>query len=175
MENYLKNLPVYSFVYPGKKEGGIPEHRNQKEMKDWLNNQPEALSFNEVWDDIEKQLKRNGYYLTHSSKTQFRAIITEESKIKIITKSKEFYLYREQLLDLWQQIRNFGYSNRKIIPNGLGKSISYILPLFSKLEYLKLVKLSDSYTGFSNNPSLGIQFIGKKKQDPIQLELFSNL
>jgi O-acetyl-ADP-ribose deacetylase (regulator of RNase III) len=178
MESYLKNLPMYSFIYPGKKEEGIPEHRNQKEMKDWLNSQPESLSFNEVWDDIEKQLKLNGHYYTHSTKAKFQAKIDEDSKnkIKIITKSKkEFYLYREQLLDLWQQIRNFGYSNRKIIPNGLGKSISYILPLFSKLEYLKIVELSDSYSDFSKNPSIGIQFIGKKKQDPIQLELFSNL
>lgn len=174
MEKYLKNLPVYSFIYSGIKGREIPEHRNQEEMKAWLNMQPESLSFNEVWDDIEKQLKGNGYYLTLSSKTPFQAKMDNDNKdkIKIITRTKEFYLYREQLLDLWQQIRNFGYSNSKIIPNGLTKSISYILPMFSKLEYLKLVELSDSYIGFSNNPSIGIQFIGKKKQNPVQLDLF---
>lgn len=176
MEKHLKNLPVYAFIYPGIKGKEIPEHRNQTEMKKWLNSQPEHLSFNEVWDDIEKQLKNNGKYLTLSSKTVFQAIFdtSTREKIKIITKNKEFYLYRDQLFDLWQQIRNFGYSNSKIIPNGLTKTISYIIPIFSELEYLQVVELSDSYKGFSTNPSIGLQFVGKKEKVPVQLELFEN-
>ena len=150
MEKYLNGLPIYSFIYPGKKDQKIPEHRNQKEIKKWLNSQPESLPFNEVWDDIERLLKGNGHYHTLITRTPFKAQFDKDLKkwMKITTKSKELYLYKEQLLDLWKQIRNFGFSNSKIIPNGLSKSISYIFPIFSELDYLMLVQLSDSYSGY---------------------------
>ena len=175
MEKYLKNLPIYAFIYPGLSSKPIPEHRNQKEMKEWLNSQPETLSFNEVWDDLEKLLKVNRKYNTLSSKKSFEAKFDNQNRkwLKIKTTSKEFYLYREHLLDFWQQLRNYGFSNSRIIPNGLQKSISYIFPIFSKLEYLKLVDISDTFKDFSNNPAIGIQYIGLKSQKNIQLDFFS--
>ncbi len=174
MEKYLKSLPVYAFIYPGLRSEIIPEHRNQKEMKEWLNSQPETLSFNEVWDDIEELLKVNKKYKTFNKKSFFEAKFDTQNRkwIKIKTTSKEFYLYREHLLDFWQQLRNYGFSNSKIIPNGLQKSISYIFPIFSELEYLKLVDISDTFKGFSNNPAIGIQYMGLKTQKNMQLDIF---
>ena len=175
LEKYLNKLPVYAFIYPGLNDALIPEHRDQQKTKKWLNSQPESLSFNEVWDDIKIVISKNNQYKTLSTNTPFVAHFDLDNRkwIKITTNSsKEFYVYREQLLDLWQQIRKFGFSNSKIVPNGLSKSISYILPIFSRLEYLKIVDISDSYSGLSNNPTNTLQYLGSTKPRNAQIELF---
>ncbi len=127
-----------------------------------------------MWDDIEKILKLKTKFFTIKSKTPFTVQFDShgETRIIILKEDRTFYLYRDQLLDLWQQIRNYGFSNSKIIPNGLSKNISYIFPIFNELEYLKLTELSDSFTGISNNPSIGIQYLGQKKENNKQLSLF---
>jgi len=177
MEKYLRNLPIYAFIYPGLEEVQIPEHKNQREIKEWLKSDPESLSFTEVWEDLEDILKRNGTFRTFANQNIFSATLDEvhKSRIKIKAKSRDFYLYKDELLDVWKQLRAYGFSTRHIVPHGLDRKISYILPIFSKLEYLKLVDISDDYENLTKNPTKAIQYLGVPKTKNAQYNLFSSI
>jgi O-acetyl-ADP-ribose deacetylase (regulator of RNase III) len=175
MEKYLKNLPIYVFIYPGLKTDIIPEHKTPKEIKDWLTSEPESLSFKEVWDDIKTVLSQKNDFKTLTNEKPFQAYYNgnEDDRIRFIRGGqKDFFVSKEDLLGVWQQLRDHGFSTSKIIPNGLEIEIYYILPIFNELSYVRLVNISDTLSGFQTNPQLGIQYIPPPLRQNRNIDLF---
>jgi len=161
MENYLRNLPINVFIYsPVNRDHSLPEHKRPQEIKDWLNSEPESLSFNEVWDDLRNILSQRSEFNTFANNSPYIAKLDELlTQIVIETKNKRYSFSYDNLLDFWQQLRRYGFSLRRIVPNGLERSIGYLVPIFAELEYVQPVKLADKYENLQTNPSIGLQYI----------------
>ncbi len=164
MKHYLKDLPINAFIYPERNDPYPPEHTTPEEIKKWLQSEPEVLSFKEVWDDLRNILSTPQEFETLSQESSFLAVFVDDPKgkgIRIETKGKNSLVSYEKLLEFWQQLRRYGFSERKIIPAGLGRDIYYLGPIFAKLEYIKPVILSNKYQGRFIESVTGLQYFPK--------------
>lgn len=172
MEKYLQDLPIDVFVYPDRDDPYLPEHAEPEKFREWLRTQSETLAFTEVWDDIKKLLSHRNVFETVTGKNQFTVeMLPIGEAIRIISRERSYTIEKETLLDFWQHLRSFGYSSRKLAP-GIDKKISYILPIFAELPYIKLVKMADQ----SKPPVIGLQYVPgfsdeQLKAETIQLSL----
>jgi len=172
MEKYLKNLPIDVFVHPHVHDTYAPEHEDQEAIADWLRSEPASLPFTEVWDDLVRILNHESRYKTLANGSPFRASISEQPKgITITTSSKRSTIDYDSLLDFWQQLRRYGFTRRGITRSGLDKELSYLAPLFSNLEYVRPVLISDT-DDFGSNSSIGLQYLAPAAQNR---DLFSLL
>jgi len=147
MEKYLKKLGIDIFIYLYRQEDFKPEHKNIKEMKKWLYSEPENLSFFEVWNDLSKIVGEGIELETLDSGTKFLAKInnkgdSEEKNIIFSFNDKNITVYFEDIYELWGQIRNHGFSMKRIMPESLQEVGEQIFTLFSKLEYCKPVEIN---------------------------------
>lgn len=157
MVKYLGNLPIHVFIYPDREDPYIPEHLNPEGFRQWLRSQPEALPFLEVWDDLRSLLAQNHVYHTASSRNEYTARIVGDEAIQIESRGRVYNIAKEVILSFWQQLRSFGFSSRHMAPS-LDRNLSYVIPIFLKLPYIKLVRLSNDYSG--SGPSvLGLQYV----------------
>jgi len=144
MFKYLGDLPIQVFIYPNRTDPYAPEHLTAKEIKSWLRSEPKSLSFIEVWEDIKQIVSYNPTFKTLSRGTTYKANIELESKNLIITtNSKRMVVEYELLLRLWQQIRDNGFAIQKFAPREIFDSIWYLIPIYSKLDYVKLAKYKE--------------------------------
>jgi len=165
MEKYLKNLPIEIFIYLYRKDPFVPEHRNFKAIKKWLRNEPRSLAFTEVWDDIQYLLERKSDFNTLDNKEIFKSkiISTPEKGVIIQKKDEQVFLPEEDLLSMWQNIRDFGFCMPRTAPAELEHNLRYIVSIFSNLDYFKPVLLYNEY-GKVDTRSIGLQFTAPTKK-----------
>lgn len=159
MEKYLANLPIDIFIHLYKKDPFQVEHRNIKEIKNWLQSQPESLAFSEVFEDLKTVLSEKKNYRTIDSSINFQAIYVEEPEEGILITSESSTLIHEyQLMDFWQYLRSSGFSMTSTMPCGLESYASFIVSIFSELPYIKPVKLSKKGS-LEDKMDIGLQLI----------------
>lgn len=171
MEKYLNKIPVDVFVHLPLAVENLPEHKNKKEIESWLRSEPASLSFNEVWKDLSKLLAEKTNFRTLVSKSEYKAEILEDESKKLIedynkflvieTKNRKYKIEYEQLLELWQQFRRHGFLRSGIVSNLLVRELSYLIPIFSELDYVQIVELSE--TGNFSKNILGAQYIAPSR------------
>jgi len=160
IEKYLGDLDISILIYPEKEDQYEMEHMDIKKMKKWLRKEPASLPFTEVWNDIKDILKENDKFLTEFTKNEYEVVLTSNPKgIKIVTKGKSYQIFYDDLQILWNQLRQYGFSVRKIVPCGYDQQLSYLIPIFGKLKYIKLVTYSEDYINYLHSPSVGLQFV----------------
>lgn len=179
MEKYLNKIPADVFVHPPLNINDLPEHRNKKEIEKWLRSEPEALSFSEVWKDLRELLSKKNIFSTPMIPSNFQAKLSGEGDKKLIednsnecliveTKSGTRKIEYEQLLELWQQFRRHGYLRRGIVSSAIEKELSYLIPIFSELDYVEKIELSE--TGNFLNPIAEKTYSGLQYIAPIRSE-----
>lgn len=148
MLEHLGDLPIQIFIYPNRNDPYAPEHLTPKEIKSWLRSEPRSLSFLDVWEDIKLIVANQDTFKTLSHGTNYNVKIGPESKNLIIkTKSKKIVVEYKLLLRLWQQIRINGFAIQKFVPSEIFDYIWYLIPIFSKLDYVKLAKYKEINPG----------------------------
>src|SRR5258708_11293646 len=173
MEKYLKKLPIDVFIHPHAQDVYAPEHENQEEVAKWLRSEPRSLPFTEVWDDLQRVLNRNSNYKTFANGSSYAAVVSNNPRgIRIETSSKKFTVDYDSLLDLWQQLRQYGFTRRGITRRGLDRELSYLAPIFAELKYVKPVLLSDD-DDFESKPFIGLRYLASAAAE--NLDLFSLL
>lgn len=177
MERYLRNLPIEVFIYPDQEDPFVPEHEDPDEMREWLRSEPTSLPFLEVWEDLNKLLDRIDSFSTLTNGNPFIAkIIDEPFGLEIRAAKKRYIIQYESLMAFWQQLRTHGFSMRSIAPD-LSREIYYLGPIFSSLDYVKPVRVADSYSGLSKSPVTGLQVLPlafTRRKKPSQLALFAS-
>lgn len=179
MEKYLNRIPADVFVHPPLNINDLPEHRNKREIEKWLKSEPATLSFSEVWKDLGKLLTKKSSFSTLSTSSDFRVKIIEDSEEKLIEDNNKSVLIIEakngtrkigydQLLELWQQFRRHGYLRRGIVSSSVEKELSYLIPIFSELEYVEKIELSE--TGDFLNPIAKKTYSGLQYIAPVRSE-----
>ena len=159
MEKYLKNLPIDVFIHPHAEDVYAREHENQEEIAKWLRSEPASLPFTEVWEDLQRILSRKAKYKTFANNSRYAAAASSDPKgIRIETDSKRFTVDYDSLLDLWQQLRQYGFTRRGITRRGLDRELSYLAPILAELEYVKPVRLSEN-DDFDSKPFIGLRYL----------------
>lgn len=177
MEKYLNKIPADVFVHPPLSKDEMPEHKNKKEIEKWLRSEPATLPFSEVWNDLRELLSRKSDFSTLKTSSNFQVKMLEENDKKLIEDSSSRFLIieaknerrkieYEQLLELWQQFRRHGYLRRGIVSAAIVKELSYLIPVFSELDYVEKIELSDAKKTYS-----GLQYIAPLRSE--QPTLFS--
>ncbi len=175
MQKYLRNMPIDIFIYPDRKDEFI-EHLSPKAMKKWLRSEPRNLPFSEVWEDLVQLLNSRNTFETPTRKSSFTASVSDDSSVlEIIASGHRYYIEYEILMSFWQQIRTHGFTMRHIAP-GIDREISYLIPIFAELDYVKPVYLSDDFSNRKRTRAIGLQvlpsaFIQRVDPEPVQLPL----
>lgn len=171
MEKYLKRLPIDVFIHLPWVNSDLPEHENQEIITEWLRSEPASLPFAEVWEDLQKVLSKKSTFVTFANNSPFSAKINEDNTGIIVetTGAKRSTIGYELLLDVWQQLRRYGYTRRAIAPSGRERDMSYLVPILAELPYVKPVQLSET-DDFDMRASIGLQYFAPPSED---LPLFS--
>lgn len=156
MEKYLIPLKIEVYVYLLEKATTKVEHKNIKEMKTRLRNEPQSLSFSEFWEDLVEISQQKEDFEKFSLKIN-------EDFILIKNPNLETKIYKEDLQDFWQTFRENGYffPNSKIYYSDFNNNYDLIFQVLEKLDYLENVE---------SNKKIGLQ-LKTKRLEP-QLVLF---
>ena len=175
MERYLGNLSVPTFIYLSGMRTETPEHKDVRSIKRWLRSEPSALPFDEVWHDLMGLLGCRREFATLSKGSRFAAAATvDPPTITIESGHRTTRILADELVDFWQQLRDFGLTHGSIAPDH--RFASYLLPLFAELPYVEPVMLSTSSGGLRSNPAAGLQVIPPSMpQEPGTNDLFARL
>ena len=158
MEKYLGKLSIPTLIYLAKQRIGPPEHRDAKNISDWLRSEPSALPFEEVWQDIVRILHRRTEFKTRARSNSYTAHATEDPPtITIKASGKTSRIIADELLEFWQQLRDYGLTHSSIAPGS--RCFSYLMPVFEELPYVRAVTVSNSTERLKTNPAVGLQVI----------------
>lgn len=156
MEQYLRRLPIAVFIYPEKPLSGTPEHLDVANMRKWLQSEPASLPFHEVWDQLLDLIGRERWFATRSRGTPFRVQAVEEPPTLLVESGRKRYkVGQNELLDFWQQLREYGFSFRRVAAEHW--RVHYLVPVFAELPYVDRVEVSESQEGLQKNAAYGLQ------------------
>lgn len=165
MEGYLRNLSIPTFIYLRDVPTNPPEHKDIHRIKEWLRSEPSALPFDEVWQDLLGKFGKPRELATQARGRPFTAVAEDNPPtILITTGNRKTRIFEEELLDFWQQLRDFGLTYRSIAPEH--PIVSHLLPIFTELPYVEPVKVSGSTHGLRFNPAFGLQVVPPPLQPP---------
>lgn len=185
MTKYLGNLAIDVFIHGYGEDYTIPEHKNIDGMIAWLRSEPRTLAFSEVWGDLSSLIGLGLELNKWESPADFRVSLTNvpEEGIQIcigerkmprlivtmltritpakwrprIIGHKDVFIPKEAILDLWQNIRAYGFCVPRMMPSGLDVLAPYVMALLSHLKYLRPVELSFQTRRTSGMVEKGLQ------------------
>ena len=175
MERYLGRLPLPMFIYARGAKTDPPEHKDVRRIKQWLRSEPSALPFDEVWKDVLAVLGERREFGTLSKGNKYEVAATADPPTLTITScGKTTRILFGELLEFWQQLRDFGLTHGNIAPDH--RFVSYLLPIFVTLPYVERVEVSASSVGLRSNPATGAQVIPPPMPaGPVTRSLFPEL
>ena len=158
MEHYLESLSVPTFIYLGGLKTDPPGHQDVRSIRRWLRSEPSALPFDEVWPDVVDILRGQRNFTTVPKRRPFTAFATSDPPtITIDAGNTTMRILAEELLEFWQQLRDFGLTHGSIAPEH--RFVPYLLPIFAALPYVRPVMVSTSSTQLRSNPAAGLQVV----------------
>lgn len=159
MERYLSNLSVSTRIHVGWNHVGPPERLDADRIRKWLRSEPSALPFDEVWGDLVRVLERQQEFTTWKRRSEFTARAELDAPTIVITTSGQtsVRIDEEELIDFWRQLRVHGLTHGGIAPNH--RQLSYLMPIFEQLDYVRSVAVSDTANRLKTNPRAALQIV----------------
>ena len=158
MEMYLKEVRIPVLIYPNGPRAGLPEHKDTGNIAEWLRSEPASLPFDEVWGDVMALLEHRNHFNTSVKENSYTVRVQKDPPSMTITSSGRVYNIRsDELLEFWQQLRDYGLTYRGIIPEHY--RISYLIPVFEQLPYVQKISVSDSNLRLKTQPTVGLQVV----------------
>ncbi len=158
MDRFLVNLPIPTLIHIGQKDVCPSEQHGQKRIEEWLRSVPTAIPFDEVWRDIVVLLQSQGKFVTRTKGNAYTAVALDDPPtLQVASAGRPFRIVDQELVDFWQQLRDFGLTHRSIAPNS--RYLSYLMPVFGQLPYVRPVVVSESSARLRTNPESALQMI----------------
>jgi hypothetical protein len=144
MEAYLDPLPMIVYIHRIDEQ---QVQRNARTIGAWLNGMPQAITFDKVWRDLIRLVRRKNTLTTGDG---MAFTVTQEEKarsrsLSVRSDEDDFYLSESLLSDLWAYIRVAGYCVPDNLPSGLESYAPYLVALFAQLDYVRPVEISTNY------------------------------
>lgn len=158
MERYLGPLPIEVMIYPHRRGPEVLEHESPQEVARWLRSQPEVLSFHEFWTDIVECLETPRTFSTNGSGSQYQLAL-READVEIRHAQGVTLVERDEMLDLWGQLRRSGFASEGLAPVSLEGRVRYLLPLLAELPYVRPVSVGRTYAEMAGQTGHGLQYL----------------
>lgn len=166
MEKYLKDLPIdiYIHLYTPNDIEDVPEHNHIKNIADYLQSEPNFLSFVEVLENL-----KHTYALTSNSELKDLKIeFLDNNDMEINHESKKTIWHYDDLLEFWSILRKHGLITRDTVPVSIADSFELLVKVFSQLPYVATTKASVNYKKLDDDLStIAIQFLPDKKSSSV--------
>lgn len=159
MEQYLAPLPITVLMYAPLPRRTVAEHRNPREVAEWLRRAPAERPFDEVWADLAQAFRERTVLETPRG-GHFEAQLTADgvSGVRIWASGRRTTVLRkDQLGEAWKQLRDFGLLTARRLPPDLEKIATYVLAVFSVLRYVQTLPLGTDYQMLGGSPMTGLQ------------------
>lgn len=170
MERYLKPLPITVYIHlQQRRDPFVAEHRDTKEIQEWLRGEPEALAFSEVWSDLKTILGSLTTLRRLDKNETFTAVICDgDEAMTLVMEGRETVVPAEAFLDLWQQLRASGFVTGNSMPFGLDSYAGYIVCVMAQLPYVSPVSIASQYSKV-NSRALGLRLAPRPRQASLPL------
>lgn len=182
MEQYLSPLPIDIYIHNYDDDRDFVEQWDIAAMKTWLRTEPRALGFEEVWSDLgeiaEMTPSLHGWNLS----------IPDDDAIRFQSVDEGVDFAREDVLDLWQQLRSYGLLSLEDIPATYASISETFLALLERLPYiavtefitlpdLKATRSRSVASGLEQASSRGVRLVAWEADPPVagQMTLFDHL
>lgn len=181
MERHLRQLPIRIYIHLSNVRTTIPEHRDAKWMKHWLNSEPESLPAPEVWLDLLTSVQSDpivdGWYADIVSRQVVSPWAEDNDDsgsliqaIRFTHDSEEVVVSQESILPIWRQLTTFGLASIEDFPPSVQASQAPLLELLLRLEYLQpaqFASLQRPEAGLTH----GVKLLPRPARQQRQLEL----
>ena len=193
MNKYLSQLPIDIFVYAYGRKTSTPEHKDITAMSAWLCGEPRMLAFEEMWSDLSKIIgdginltmwdSKDGFHVTFCNRPErglfikkaprniiqhLRHLVRKLATELRILNNEDIFIPEESILDLWQTVREYGFCVPRIMPVGLDILARCVLPIFSKLEYMKKITLTRMINHGTYAQEEGLQLFPQKANKTVK-------
>lgn len=161
MERHLGNLPIHIYIHTYGGERDLLDDRSIVELTQWLRHEPPALGFGDVWADLENfvgcELKIDDWTITRS----------DQRSLDFQRGSESIAIDREDMFDLWQQLRSYGLLSKEDIPAIYQRISETLVSLLTRLPYIertvflpsKVMQGKTTMEGFDTLLSHGIRLV----------------
>ncbi len=142
MERFLGDLPikVYIHLYDGNRE--FVEHRSTSDMKAWLQSEPEALPFSEVWEDILESVTSEHV----TPKRWHLGNHDDEAALYFEMPAGSVLISSDDLRSVWYQLRSVGFLAITDLPDHISAVGEELLELLTALGYIQPAEYSSVST-----------------------------
>lgn len=141
VESFLDPLPIMIYIHRG---DGLIANRNFRAVTAWLNGTPQAVSFDKVWRDLLRLVKRKTDFQTEDG-LAFTVNLDAKARSRSLIlgiEGETIFLSESMLSDLWIYIRSAGYSLPDNLPGGMDALSTCLVALLTELDYVQPVSLS---------------------------------
>jgi O-acetyl-ADP-ribose deacetylase (regulator of RNase III) len=144
MERYLGSLPIDVYIHVYAQGSVLPEHRDRQRMREWLRAEPASLPFAEVWDDLvalAAEDEGRGWRVDRNEQQM------PESLVSTVAGGRAKEMQREDLFDLWQRFRSFGFLSSADLPKEYEALADQLLDLLESLPYVERARFAPITNG----------------------------
>lgn len=144
MERYLGSLPIDVYIHIYAPGSVLPEHRDRQRMREWLRAEPESLPFTEVWDDLvalAEEDEGRGWRVARDDQRK------PDSLVSTVVGRHAKEVRREDLFDLWQRFRSFGFLSSADVPKEFEALADRLLALLESLPYVEHARFAPLTNG----------------------------
>lgn len=160
MDRWLQSVSIPVYIYAPHPRTEPAEHRTPKAIAAWLRQSPVDLPFDEVWVDLAARFAERLPLTTLASGSPYEVqFFPDEEGFRIWTGSKTEFADREELFDLWTELRAHGFLTASALPTNRRRLASYTFPILAELAYVRVVGLGPSYDSYRYNLSKGLQLV----------------
>lgn len=147
IERFLKPLPIKIYIYVDQYQDAPPEHQQPDIIAKWIHNEPKALSFNMLKEDLQQLIAQEN--LVGFSDGSLRKVRWERD-VLTITNGEEVTITDQEFCNVWDYVRGSGVFTVESIPEHLSAHPIVIIELLKKLDYLQDVIISKNGVDFGS-------------------------
>lgn len=165
MESYLDALPLNVYIHVSQQD----QPRNMRAISARLSSVPQEIPFEKFWRDLSRVISSTTHFETEDGATF--EIVPERRRgrrsgrsLTIEREHESVYLSESLLSDLWIALRAAGYLLPDNLPGGLEQHADALVPLLSRLDYIKPVELGNSEEAML----LGLHYLSPARRTPVR-------
>jgi len=139
MEKYLNPLSIKVFIHEFQDKIQAPEHKNQKEIEDWLRNEPVYLSTQEFLNQLK--YKTNTLLPYNFNVDNEIVVVTWERDefgdiAKLTHKNSQVCIDENTIVNIWLSLRNGGILSKNQLPFSIAQRSTPVFYFLSQLDYI---------------------------------------
>lgn len=172
MEQYLAPLPIRIYLYAPLPRTAVPEHRKPDAIATWLRRSPSSLALDEVWRDLREHFTERTSVHTIAREGRFEVQTADDGdQLRLWTPGRTYRVGRDDLRELWAQLREYGTVTSASVPAEIAKRAPYLLAILNVLPYVRTLMMASSYDELKSNTTRALQLIPLEEVVEPQQEL----